>query len=88
MFHAPREAVGLRGLGRSIPRDGTQRATTESRKRNCETGVGSSRVEFIGLTNEANSQRNTEFIQQVEELTEERIMLREGVIEAKNKKQN
>ena len=35
--------VDLRSLRRSIPRDGTQRSATESRKPNCETEFGSAK---------------------------------------------
>ena len=40
-------------------------------------------LELIRLTNNSNFQRNTEFMKQIKELTEERVKLREQVIEAR-----
>ena len=61
------------------------RGHRQSRKRNCETEVGSSTfekdLEVTGLTNDSNSQSNTEFIKRIKELTEERTKLREEVTE-------
>ena len=51
--------VDLRDLGSSIPRDVKPKPKTESRKRNCETGVGGPKLEtgagIVRLTKDSNS---------------------------------
>ena len=65
-----------------MPRGGLQRSDTRSRKQDCGTESGSSKIKKTWFVpNDAHSQGSDRFIAHVKESTEERSNWREDVLE-------